>query len=195
MEALLKVEERALRPRSIKRSIRLEGAIPAVVYGKMMESEAISVDGKDFIKLVRDNGINAVYYLEIDGKKIPTLIRGVQKDTFTQTIYHIEFLAVDMKEAQEVEAEIVLVGTPEGVKKGGVLTQDLFTVRVSAMPDKLPDTIEVDVSNLEIGQSIVLSDLAIKGEFDLLGDLEDQIASVSEARVEEEIDAEEAVTE
>ncbi|MGX7030396.1 50S ribosomal protein L25/general stress protein Ctc [Vagococcus zengguangii] len=194
MEALLKVEERALRPRSIKKNIRMEGEIPAVIYGKMMESEAVTVDNIEFVKAVKRNGINAVYYLEVEGKKIPTLIRAVQKDTFTQKIYHIEFLAVDLKEAQEVEADVVLVGTPAGVKMGGMLTQDLFTVRVSAMPDKLPDSIEVDVSGLEIGQGIMLSDLDIKGDFEIIGDLNDQIASVSEPRVATETDEEEVVT-
>ena len=184
MEAVLNVEERALRPRSIKRNIRMEGEIPAIIYGKGMTSEAVAVDAIKFIKAVKANGINAVYYLDVAGKKIPTLIRNVQKDTFTQQIYHIEFFAVDMTEAQEVEAEVILVGTPAGVKMGGVLTQDLFTVRVAAMPDKLPDSIEVDVSGLEIGQGIMLSDIAIKGDFEILGDLNDQIASVSEPRVE-----------
>ena len=195
MEAVLNVEERALRPRSVKKNIRMEGEIPAVIYGKSMESEAVSVDSIAFSKAVKTNGINAIYYLELNGKKIPTLIRDVQKDTFNQQIHHVEFFAPDMKEAQEVEAEVVLVGTPAGVKMGGILTQDLFTVRVSALPGKLPDNIEVDVSGLEIGQGIMLSDLDIKGDFEIIGDLNDQIASVTEPRVETEEDVEVEVTE
>lgn len=187
MEALLKVKDRAVRPRSNKKILRSEGEIPAIVYGNILKnSEPISVDFSEFMRQYVTNGENGVYYLEKDGETIPSLVRSVQKDTFTRKIYHIEFLAVNMKEEQEVEAELVLTGTPEGVKAGGILTQDLFVARVAAMPDKLPTTIEVDVTGLEIGQAINIGDLAVSSDYRLLTDGEEQIASVTEARIEPE---------
>lgn len=186
MAVTLKVERRAIRPRSIRKQLRVEGRVPGVVYGNDVENTSLSVDAMALSKAIRENGANAVYYLELEGKKVPTLVHDYQVDTFNGDWVHVEFLAVDMSEETEVEAEIVLIGDAPGVKAGGVLTQTLYNVVVSATPDKLPETVEVDVSGLEIGDNISVADLPKFEDFTIVTEAEEQIASVTEPEVHEE---------
>lgn len=186
MAIVLKVQKRDVRPRSIRKALRLAGQVPAVVYGNDVENTSISVDGHELSRVLRENGQNAVYYLEIEGKKIPTLVHDYQSDTFNRDWVHVEFLAVDMNVETEVEAELVLVGTPKGVKAGGVLGQNLYTITVSATPDKLPDRVEFDVSHLEIGDSFTVADLGSHPDYTIVTDSEEQVAAVEEAQVHEE---------
>ncbi|KAF1304539.1 50S ribosomal protein L25/general stress protein Ctc [Candidatus Enterococcus willemsii] len=186
MSVSLEVSKREVRPRSIRNKLRHEGKVPAVLNGYKVESTPIAVDAADFARVLREEGLNTVITMTIDGKKVNTLIQRYTSDTFTGHVTHIEFLSVNMKEETEVEAEVALVGEAAGVKAGGVLAQNLYTVTVSATPDKLPETVEVDVSALEIGDSITVADIPAAKEYTIVTDPEEQIASVTEPRVEEE---------
>ncbi|WP_430597636.1 50S ribosomal protein L25/general stress protein Ctc [Enterococcus sp. AZ177] len=186
MSVSLEVKERAVRPRSLRNQLRHSGQVPAVVYGYEIESTPISVDQKDLTKILRDNGANAVITMTIGGKKINTLMFKAQLDTFTNQMKHIEFLAVNMKETTEVEAEIVLIGESEGVKAGGELAQNLYNVLVSATPDKLPERVEVDITKLAIGDAITVADLPESKDYEIITDSEEQIAAVVEAKTESE---------
>ncbi|MHC5229509.1 50S ribosomal protein L25/general stress protein Ctc [Enterococcus sp. LJL99] len=191
MSVSLEVKERAVRPRSLRNELRHAGQIPAVVYGYEIESTPISVNEKELTKILRDNGANTVITMTVGGKKINTLMYKAQLDTFTTQMKHVEFLAVNMKEETEVEAEIVLVGESVGVKAGGVLAQNLYNVLVSATPDKLPEKVEIDVTALEIGDSITIADLPKNADYSIITDGEEQIVAVTEpqAAVEESSDA------
>ncbi|MDT2831651.1 50S ribosomal protein L25/general stress protein Ctc [Vagococcus carniphilus] len=188
MSVVLKVEERAVRPRSIRKRLREEGRVPSAVHGHNVENITFSVDALELEKAIRENGLNAVYTLDLGGKKISTLLQDYQLDTFTKEWIHAEFLAVDMTQETEVEAELTLVGTPKGVKAGGVLEQNLYTVIVSATPDKLPERVEVDIEGLEIGDSLVIGDIPKQTDFVIVTDAEEQVCAVTEmvAKVEDE---------
>ncbi|MBO0470563.1 50S ribosomal protein L25/general stress protein Ctc [Enterococcus sp. DIV0242_7C1] len=192
MSVSLEVKERAVRPRSLRNQLRHSGQVPAVVYGYEIESTPISVEEKELTKILRDNGVNAVITMTVGGKKINTLMYKAQLDTFTGQMKHVEFLAVNMKEATEVEAEIVLVGESAGVKSGGVLAQNLYNVLVSATPDKLPERVEVDITDLAIGDAITVADLPKNNDYDIITEAEEQIAAVVEAQAAEEEAPEEA---
>lgn len=182
MAVTLNVEERATRPRALRNKLRHEEKIPGVVYGYEIESTPISIDARDFSKLLRENGTNTVFTMSLNGKKVNTLLHQTQTDTFTRQLTHVEFLSVNMTEETEVETDIVLVGEAAGVKAGGVLTQTLYQATVSATPDKLPESIEVDVANLEIGQALYVSDLAKNDDYKVITDPEEQIVSIQEAQ-------------
>ncbi|WP_086349980.1 50S ribosomal protein L25/general stress protein Ctc [Candidatus Enterococcus clewellii] len=182
MSVSLEVQERAVRPRSLRNELRHSGKIPAVVYGYQIESTPITVDEKELTKILRDNGANTVITLSVGGKKINTLVYKTQLDTFTSKIKHVEFLAVNMSEATEVEAEILLTGESTGVKSGGVLAQNLYSVLVSATPENLPESVEVDISNLAIGDAITVADLPKNDKFTIVTDGEEQIVSIVEAQ-------------
>lgn len=194
MTILLEVEKREVRPRSIKKRLRQEGRIPADVYGYKTENIAISIDEKILQKALRKNGQNAVYTINIDGKKMNVLLMEEQTDALSGKWIYVDFVSVDMKELTEVEAQIVLINDAVGVKQGGMLNQTLYSTLVSATPDKLPETIEVDVSKLEIGQSITIGDLKENKDYTILADKEEQIAAVEERVIAPEPEAEETTT-
>lgn len=186
MSVSLEVRKRALRPRANRNKLRHEGQIPGIINGYQIESTPISVATSAFKRILKDEGLNAVVRVSIEGKEYNTLIHQITTETFTKEINHIELLSVNMSEETEVEAEIVLVGEAPGVKLGGALTQNLYSVIVSATPDKLPEKIEVDISKLSIGQSITVADLEITADFTIVTDGAEQICAISEARAAEE---------
>ena len=188
MSVVLKAEKRAVRPRSIRTKLRAEGRVPSAVHGNKLENISFSVDAHELDKAIRENGLNSVYTLELEGKKIPTLLQDYQLDTFSREWIHAQFLAVDMNEEVEVEAELVLVGTSKGVKAGGVLEQNIYTVMVSATPDKLPERVEVDITEMAIGDSMVIGDLPKQDGFTIVTDAEEQICAVTELVAVEEDD-------
>lgn len=188
----LEVSKREVRPRSLRNKLRHEGKVPAIVYGYNVESTPIAIDGQIFSKLLRENGANTVITMTIDGKKVNTLVHKVQTNTFTNHFEHVEFLSVNMSEETEVETEIVLVGEAAGVKAGGVLAQNLYTVIVSATPSNLPERIEVDVTNLNLGDAITVADLPENNDYKVVSDGEEQIAAVAAPTEEAETTDEES---
>ncbi|AFS70577.1 MULTISPECIES: 50S ribosomal protein L25/general stress protein Ctc [Exiguobacterium] len=188
MSVTLKVEEREVRPRSLRKQLRHEGKALGVVYGYKVESTPISFDEKELVKVVRDHGENVLVALQIGGKKVNTLINKLDMDIFTPTIKHVEFIAVKMDEETEVETDIVLVGESAGAKLGGFLSQTLFKVTVAATPDKLPERIEVDVTNLAIGDSITVADLPEEKDFRVVTEGDIQVAAVVESTLEADLE-------
>ncbi|MDV7770702.1 50S ribosomal protein L25/general stress protein Ctc [Enterococcus hirae] len=192
MSVSLEVSKREVRPRSLRNKLRHEGKVPAIVYGYNVENTPIAIDGQIFSKLLRENGANTVITMTIDGKKVNTLVHKVQTNTFTNHFEHVEFLSVNMSEETEVETEIVLVGEAAGVKAGGVLAQNLYTVIVSATPSNLPERIEVDVTNLNLGDAITVADLPENNDYKVVSDGEEQIAAVAAPTEEAETTDEES---
>ncbi|HFC9301473.1 TPA: 50S ribosomal protein L25/general stress protein Ctc [Enterococcus hirae] len=192
MSVSLEVSKREVRPRSLRNKLRHEGKVPAIVYGYNVESTPIAIDGQIFSKLLRENGANTVITMTIDGKKVNTLVHKVQTNTFTNHFEHVEFLSVNMSEETEVETEIVLVGEAAGVKAGGVLAQNLYTVIVSATPSNLPERIEVDVTNLNLGDAITVADLPENNDYKVVSDGEEQIVAVAAPTEEAETTDEES---
>ena len=180
MSVSLEVTKREVRPRSLRNKLRHEGKVPAIVNGYKVESTPIAVNAAELEKILRENGLNTVITISLEGKKVNTLIKEYQSDTFTRNLTHVEFLSVDMNEETEVEAEVTLIGESAGVKAGGVLAQNLYTVVVSATPDKLPERVEIDVTSLEIGDSLTLADLPKNDEYTIVTDPEEQIVAVTE---------------
>ncbi|EGC70306.1 ribosomal protein L25, Ctc-form [Enterococcus casseliflavus ATCC 12755] len=180
MSVSLEVTKREVRPRSLRNKLRHEGKVPAIVNGYKVESTPIAVNAAELEKILRENGLNTVIMISLEGKKVNTLIKEYQSDTFTRNLTHVEFLSVDMNEETEVEAEVTLIGESAGVKAGGVLAQNLYTVVVSATPDKLPERVEIDVTSLEIGDSLTVADLPKNDEYTIVTDPEEQIVAVTE---------------
>ena len=173
-------EKRSSPP--LRNKLRHEGKVPAIVNGYQVDSTPIAVNAAELERLLRENGLNTVITMNLEGKKVNTLIKEFQSDTFTRALTHVEFISVDMNEETEVEAELTLVGDAAGVKAGGVLTQNLYSVVVSATPDKLPERIEVDVTGLEIGDALTVGDLEKNDDYTIVTEAEEQIVAVAEAQ-------------
>ncbi|MCC5893522.1 50S ribosomal protein L25/general stress protein Ctc [Exiguobacterium sp.] len=188
----LNVTKRELRPRSVRANLRKEGKVLGVVYGYKVESTPVAFEEMALRKILREHGDNALIELNIDGKKVNTLVHGAEVDPFTNEYKHVEFMAVKMDEATEVEADVTLVGDAKGVKEGGYLAQTLYKVTVSATPANIPERIELDVSELGIGDSVTVADIPENKDYEIVSDGELQIASVNEPVAVEELDEETA---
>jgi large subunit ribosomal protein L25 len=126
----------------------------------------------------------------------PVLIKDWQVDPVRGEVIHIDFQEVDLTVEVQTSVAIALVGTPVGVRDGGVLDQTLREVEVSALPDALPEAIELDVSELEVGSSVAVGDLTPSAGVSIVSDPETVVASVVVPTVEAEpAEGEEAVEE
>lgn len=170
--------------------LRLNGQVPAVVYGYETENTALSVDEIEFIKLIREVGRNGVIDLELENGTKQVMVSDYQFDSLKNQILHIDFIAINMQTEVTVDVQIELTGEAPGQKEGGVIEQPLFEVSVTAKPADIPETIEIDVSELNIGDSIHVSDIREKGNFVIENEDEDSLVIISAPTEEPEEDEE-----
>lgn len=194
MAVTLKADQRKDLKRSYTKEIRSKGLIPAVVYGKGKEPKTIAVDSINLLKTVRDEGRNAVISLEVEGDtSVDVMLYDYQVDPIKDQLLHADFYAVDMSQEIDVEVPIHIDGEAPGSKEGGVLQQPLYELSVRAKPREIPEEIRVDVSELQVGDSIMVSDLNA-GNYEILTDENTTIASVIVADEEPEETVEEDET-
>ncbi len=165
-------------------TLRRKGKIPAVLYGKGISPQLLTVKEHEAQKEVE---LNSFIDLKLNGQTYRVMVRDIQKDPIKSSLLHIDFLKVEMNQPLEAEVPIRMIGEAPGVKAGGILQQNLHSVNVRALPSKIPEVLEVDVSLLEIGDSVTAEDLKLPEEVELLHiDLENAIASVTPPAREEE---------
>ncbi len=175
----LAAQRREDHTKSATKQIRNSGRVPAVIYGKAKEAKSIAVSSVELIKTVRDEGRNAIISLHIeDEKPVDVMLHDYQIDPIRDELVHADFYIVDMAEEMDVEVNLRLEGEAKGTKDGGVLQQPLYQLQVRAKPADIPEEIVVDVSELEIGDSIAVSDIAIKGNFEILDEAVTTVATV-----------------
>ncbi|PAD19713.1 50S ribosomal protein L25/general stress protein Ctc [Terribacillus saccharophilus] len=188
MAVKLKADKRENNTKSYIRGLREEGVIPAIVYGKGKEPVSVAVDSVDLLKTVRDEGKNAVISLDIKGESVDVMLHDYQTDPLKASLVHADFYVVNMSEARTVEVPIQLEGEAPGSNEGGVLQQPLYDLEISAKPNDIPDQITVDVSKLEVGNSISVGDLPTDGAYEILTDADTTIATVTAPTAEIETD-------
>ncbi len=176
--------------------IRREGKIPAVLYGRSMETHHLSVDPEDLKKILtsgaRENTLIGLRMMgpgsERVGKTV-VMLKDLQIHPIKRNYLHADFYAVKMDEKIEVEVRIQLTGKAEGTKSGGILEQPRREVRVRCLPTDIPEFIKVDVSALQIGDSLHLQDIPSSEKFEIVAESNFTVASVtppiSEAKYEE----------
>lgn len=166
-ELRLQAEVRDGRGKGQARKLRREGAIPATVYGRDVEPIALSISAKDWRRLEAHARSNAVIRMAVKGEagdvERPVMIKEVQKQPVDRTVLHIDFLQVSMERVVQVEVPIHLVGEPVGLVKGGVIEQHLRAVMVESLPGQIPEKIDIDISNLDIGDSIHIREVSLPG--------------------------------
>jgi large subunit ribosomal protein L25 len=143
--------------------MRTVNRVPSVLYGRSVKPIAISVDRKEIETAVKtEAGMNVLFDLKVAGGDSGlALIRDYQADPFKRNFTHIDFQAITMKDKIAVEVPIEIVGKSIGVKEGGMLEQLRRTVLVRSMPDKIPTSIKVDITELNIGDSIHTAEIAL----------------------------------
>jgi large subunit ribosomal protein L25 len=184
----LAAEPRAITGKKVA-TIRRSGRLPAVVYGHGEASESVSIDAHEFELLRRHAGPNALIDLSVDGKKArPVLVHGVQVHPVSRRPLHIDLFLVRMTEELTVDVRLVATGVaPAADRDGGTLLHPTEHVRVRALPDHLPQSIEYSVESLEDFEMVIkVADLTIPSDVTLLTDPDDVVAKVQPPRVEVE---------
>ena len=185
----LKAAKREDFKHSTTKQLRQEGLVPAVVYGQDKGPKHASVVSIDLLKMVRDEGRNAIISLNIDGDKpVDVMLHDYQMDPIKNELVHVDFYIVNMSEEMDVEVSLRLEGEAQGSKDGGVLQQPLYELQVRAKPNNIPDEITVDVAALEIGDSITIGDLPVSDKYEFLEETDTTIATVLQPDVLSEED-------
>jgi len=169
--------------------LRRDGRLPAVVFGRGLESEGVSVDAHEFEVLRRHAGPNTLIDLSVDGGKMtPILVHDVQLHRVTRRPLHADLYVVRMTEELTVDVALVAEGESEAAENlGGTVLHLIEHVRVRALPDHLPQSIHYSIEGLRTFDDVVhVSDLAIPADATLLTDPTEVVAKVLPPRVEEE---------
>jgi large subunit ribosomal protein L25 len=172
------------------RRVRVQGKIPAVVYGAKEPAQAIELDPKQMLRILHsESGHNSIFDLEVAGNSIKTKVMIVdwQYEPIKDRLIHIDLKRIAMDKVMKVNVPVVLDGIPVGVKVGGgILDLVLREVEIECLPADIPSHINVDVSNLAFGDVLRVSDLPHDGKFKFLDDENATIAHVVSIKVEAE---------
>jgi large subunit ribosomal protein L25 len=164
MHAILKAEKRDARGKGVARKLRAAGRLPAVVYGQGGEALSITLDTAEVSHLFHNISVeNTIVDLAVEGEQsFQTLVREVQVHPFRPDVIHVDFYRLQEGVKVDVEIPVSLVGTPVGVKMGGgILQQIVYELPVKVIPSMIPESFDVDVEGLDVGDSIHVSDLTL----------------------------------
>jgi large subunit ribosomal protein L25 len=170
MSNTIHLKDRVSTTKSNLKQLRATGNIPAVVYGQEIGSVQVTVDEKEILAIMKKNARAILEVVLPSNKTHPVLIQQIQRDTLTGKLLHIDFHQINMKQNIETMVTIHFTGEPVGVKEGGMLQVETHSVQVRCMPKNLPDTIEVDISKLAIGDHLLVSDLKVDAGVEVLTD-------------------------
>ena len=173
------------------RRMRRDRKLPAVVYGGDKESNPITLNPREIVSILKsESGQNTVFQLKLDGGVSETvMIFDVQVDPITHSLVHADLVRIAMDVELEVEIPIELIGEPIGVTlHGGVLDHSLRELTVTCLPGDIPEQIEVDVSELDLHDSIRVADLPIPDNVKVKTDPDRSVASVVAAVTEADLE-------
>ncbi|MFB3738630.1 MAG: 50S ribosomal protein L25/general stress protein Ctc [Candidatus Velamenicoccus archaeovorus] len=188
-EQKLQAEKREGSGKGVARKLRAAGRVPAILYGHGMESMPLSVDAKELFHILHTGaGGNVLIDLLVDGQDHLALPREIQRDHVRGKLLHVDFLAVRRDVKVTVDVPIQVVGESPGVKSGGVLEHHLWDLHVECLPQDVPDAIEADISELQVGDSLKVGDLEAPDGITILTSGDESVVAVvtPQARVVEE---------
>jgi len=175
------------------KSLRVEGKLPAVLYGPKIKNISLELNYRDFERVLEEAGESSLISLEVKGEKKPfqILIHEIQEDPLTGKFIHIDLYQPDLKKEIEANVSLVFVGESEAVKSlGGTLIRNITEIEVKALPQNLPHEIRVNIEKLKTFEDhIKISDLEISKEVEILKDAKEIVALVvPPAKAEEELE-------
>lgn len=192
MKLTFEAQKRGKLSRGQLQKLRKEGRLPSVVFGKDTPSTMIHVSTKEFEQWQRNGGPRIVD-LKIDGNQVlPVLLEGIQRDPVSRELIHADFLHVRMDEAVKTKLPIEFIGTAAGTKTGGILQTQSASIDVEGLPGQLPASITVDISHLEVGESLFVEQLVIPEGVTVLSAPNELLVSVVAPRLNQEEEEEAA---
>jgi large subunit ribosomal protein L25 len=164
------------------RRLRREGMLPAVLYGLEHEAQNLTVNYKEFKEAFSGSGASAMFNLQIedaDGPKRKTVtLKEHQVDPISRKVIHADFLEIDVNKPLEIDIPLILNGKPFGVEQGGMLQQIRRVLTVSALPKDMPEKVEVDVSHLNMGESLHVEEVQVPDGARIVHDVNFTVATI-----------------
>lgn len=168
------------RGKNAARRLRVQGMVPAVLYGDGAGSSVLSVPEKIVDYTLRHVGDNALYDMSIgEGTNATARVVDAQRNPVTGRLVHVDFAPVNMRERIVVTVPVVVVGDSPGVEEGGVLQQEAYEIEVETLPGDIPQELEVDISGLAIGENVSLGDVRLPEGVTLVSEVEEIAATVT----------------
>lgn len=164
------------------RRLRRDGRVPAVVYGRELDPVLVDVDHRELMAaLTTEAGLNALISVEVEGgDSYTTLPREVQRNPIKPFVTHLDFVQVDLTQTTEAEVGIDFVGESIGVtQNGGILSTIKTTVLIEALPTEIPNSIQIDISHLDVGDTLKVEELVVPEGVVVIDDLDDTLAIVT----------------
>ncbi len=195
-EILIEAAPREAGSSNEARRMRRERKLPAVVYGGGKESHTITLDPGEIVSILKsESGQNTIFKLKIaDGSEENVMIFDVQIDPIKRSLVHADLLRIAMDVTIEVSVPLLIVGEAVGVIEGGVLDHSLRELVITCLPADIPESIEVDVTDLEMNQSIKVEDIQVPANVTVVTEADRSVASVvppvSEADLEADLTVE-----
>jgi large subunit ribosomal protein L25 len=178
-DAMLTAEPRTIYGSRPAGRIRRDGQVPAVVYGLGEDTVSVSVSAHDLQRILSGaSGANTVITLKLDGADQLALARQIQRHPVRGSLVHVDFVRVRADQAISAEVPLHLEGEAEGVKMGGLLEQLLFSISVEALPADVPAAIQHDVSSLNMGDQLRVSDLTVPAKVTITNDPDELVLQV-----------------
>ena len=183
---VLKTENRTVKGKKVKK-LRREGLLPLNLFGKEIKSIALTAKFLDFRKIYQKAKTTQVVYVSVGQKEYPTLVQNIQIHPVSRVILHADLKKIDLKEKTEVEVPVETIGELDVVKSGEADLMILENaVWVECLPTKIPEKIVIDISKLEgIGSEVKIKDLPQSQEYQYLGEPEQIVLQIAEAKKEE----------
>lgn len=192
MEATLDAVKRTDRGKNEARRLRAAGNLPAVVYGARKgdaapEGVPVSVDPKVLMRILHsDSGVNTLIKLKVDGAETSVLVKEYQLDPITHKLLHADFYQLAMDKVLTLTVPVLVKGEPRGVKlQGGLLDFVTREVEVECLPADIPENIEIDVSDLELHQSIRVRELPPHPKWKVVSDGDTMLVHIVMPKAEE----------
>ena len=183
-ENAIQIQLRSAAGKGVARKLRAAGRIPGIVYGRAQQAVPISLDPKLLRRILTrsDAGLNTLLELDVEGGGAlhgkPVLVRDLQRDPVKGEYLHADLFAVDLQQKIQVAVPIHVVGKAKGVELGGILDHSLRELDLFCLPTAIPREIQVDVSALDVGDSLHVRDLVLPEGVELRSDAELSVVSV-----------------
>jgi len=172
--------------------LRRQGKVPAVMYGLETDTSNLAVGHRELAHILAgESGANTLITVKVDGEEHLTLARQIQRHPTRGDVLHVDFIRVRRDIAVAAEVPVHLEGEPEGVRDGGVLEQLVFTLSVEAKPEDIPPGVEVDVSEMNIGDQLRIADLPLPAGVAVQQEADELVVQIVMPRVVEEPEPEE----
>jgi len=178
MTTCIQAEKRDHLKRSELRDLRRNGRLPGVVFGRNASNAMVHISTKDFQKWIRQGASGYIELQFEEQEPISVLLEDLQRDPLTMDPIHVDFQLVQSNEIVRTKIPVKLNGVPVGTKTGGIVQVQSSFVEVEALPKYLPNTIEFDISEMEIGQSLLVSDVVLPQEVTIVSDTKEFLVSI-----------------